>query len=99
MVAKSTERNRDRCRSKSPAPSSAAARRRMIATRRVDTTPELKLRSELHRMGLRFRLHQHVLLPIRRQVDIALGSSRVAVFVDGCFWHGCPLHGTMAKAN
>jgi len=71
----------------------------MLATRRADTEPERALRSELHRNGLRFRLHRSVVPGVRRQVDIVFGPARVAVFVDGCFWHSCPMHATRAKAN
>lgn len=55
-----------------------------------DTEPELRLRSAVHRMGLRFRIHR----PIARNCtpDFVLPRWRVAVFVDGCFWHGCPAH-------
>ena len=97
MVPKSTSRARRRAGV--PEPSSEEARNRMVATRRADTQPELRLRSELHRMGLRFRLHRSVVPGVRRQIDIAFGTARVAVFVDGCFWHSCPQHATAAKAN
>lgn len=82
-----------------PSPSSEEAHRRMVATRGRDTLPERELRSELHRLGLRFRVHRRIVPGARRQVDIVFGPARVAVFVDGCFWHGCPLHGTSAKSN
>ncbi|WP_197014595.1 very short patch repair endonuclease [Actinomadura viridis] len=60
--------------------------------RRVrDTKPEIALRSAVHRLGLRFRLQKQV-LP-RCTADFVLPRYRVAVFVDGCFWHGCPEHG------
>lgn len=68
---------------------------------RQDTAPELALRRELYRRGLRYRLH----LPIvpgtrRRRVDIVFLGAKVAVLVDGCFWHGCPTHGQRpSKAN
>ena len=88
-----------RSRSGVPAPSSDEAHNRMVANRSRDTRPERELRSELHRLGLRFRVHRRVLPEVRRQVDVAFGPTRVAVFVDGCFWHGCPEHGTQAKAN
>ncbi len=71
----------------------------MTSTRQRDTRPELLLRSELHRLGLRYRLHQPVVPGVRRRPDIVFGPARVAVFVDGCFWHGCPQHETTAKAN
>jgi DNA mismatch endonuclease (patch repair protein) len=69
----------------------------MQQTRRRDTGPELALRSILHRDGFRFRTD----FPVagRRRADIAFTRARVAVFVDGCFWHGCPRHGTWPKAN
>jgi DNA mismatch endonuclease (patch repair protein) len=98
MVTKSTVRPRRRRRGV-PAASSEDALRRMRSARRVDTLPELRVRSELHRLGLRFRVHRSLLPGMRRQVDIAFGPARVAVFVDGCFWHSCPLHATTAKAN
>ncbi len=72
----------------------------MRSTRQKDTPAELALRSALHRLGLRFRLHRRLIPGVRRSVDIVFPSARVAVFVDGCFWHGCPLHGTLpAKTN
>jgi DNA mismatch endonuclease (patch repair protein) len=84
---------------KNPAPSSEAARNRMKAVRRRNTRAEVELRSQLHRQGLRFRLHRPIVPGVRRKPDIVFGPPRVAVFVDGCFWHGCPRHGTAAKAN
>lgn len=71
----------------------------MVAQRRRDTAPELALRRELHRRGLRYRLHRSVVPGSRRKVDLVFGPSRVAVEVRGCFWHRCPLHATSAKAN
>jgi len=64
-----------------------------------DTLPELALRSELHRRGLRFRVDRAPLPGLRSRADIVFGPARVAVYVDGCFWHSCPEHGTMPKAN
>lgn len=80
-----------------PRASSAAVRKRMLATPSRDTPIELSLRSCLHRLGLRFRLHRRLIPGMRRTADIALIGARVAVFVDGCFWHGCPRHGTLPK--
>jgi len=71
----------------------------MEAARVRDTGPERELRSELHRLGLRFRLHRRVIPGVRRQADVVFAPARVAVFLDGCFWHGCPTHGTTSKAN
>ena len=82
-----------------PRPSSPAARSRMVAARQRDTKPELQLRSALHRMGLRFRVDVRPLPDLPRRADIVFRRARVAVFVDGCFWHGCPEHGTRSKAN
>jgi DNA mismatch endonuclease, patch repair protein len=59
--------------------------------RKQDTAPELLLRSVLHAQGLRFRLHRRITTGCTP--DIVLPRFRVAVFVDGCFWHGCPTHG------
>lgn len=63
---------------------------------RASTGPELLVRRELHRRGLRFRVN-HRLLPGRP--DVAFTRVRLAVFIDGCFWHMCPDHGTMPKNN
>ena len=71
----------------------------MTRTAQRDNMGERELRSELHRRGLRFRLHCRVLADNRRTVDIAFPLSKTAVFIDGCFWHGCPEHGTWPKNN
>lgn len=76
-----------------------ATRLRMSRQARQDTTPERTLRSLLHRQGLRFRLHQRPVAGLRRQADIVFRRARVAVFVDGCFWHSCPDHATSPKSN
>lgn len=60
---------------------------------RRDTGPELALRRALHRSGLRYYVHRRPVPTLPRQADIVFPSQRVAVFVDGCFWHGCPEHG------
>ena len=84
---------------KNPKPSSQAARNRMLAQRQRDTTAELKIRRLLHRRGLRYRVDYVVIAKPRRRADIAFPRAKVAVFVDGCFWHGCPRHGTSSKSN
>lgn len=66
---------------------------------RRDTLPELALRSELHRRGLRFRVDRAPLPGLRSRADIVFGPARVAVYVDGCFWHSCPEHATRPKSN
>lgn len=72
----------------------------MRANPRRDTNPEVALRSELHRRGLRFRKD----LPVRAgdrlvRPDVVFTRARLAVFLDGCFWHVCPLHGTQPRWN
>lgn len=73
--------------------------RKMSTLARRDTAPELALRSALHSMRLRYRVQLHVPGNRRRRIDIAFTRAKVAVFVDGCFWHGCPEHGTRPRAN
>ena len=84
---------------KNPTPSSIAALNRMKAAKPRDTAPERVLRSELHKRGLRFRVDARPVKELNRRADIVFRPARVVVFVDGCFWHGCPIHGTQAKAN
>jgi DNA mismatch endonuclease (patch repair protein) len=81
-----------------PKASSSEVRRRMQVTPRRDTPCELALRSNVHRLGLRFRVDWPV-PGTRRRADLAFVSANVVVFVDGCFWHGCPRHATWPKAN
>jgi len=72
----------------------------MRSNRKTNTTPELRVRSELHRRGLRFRKHLQTDVGGRRVVaDIVFPRHRLAVFVDGCFWHMCPEHGTVPRSN
>jgi DNA mismatch endonuclease (patch repair protein) len=82
-----------------PVPSSAAKSAEMSRLGRRDTQPELALRSELHRRGFRFRVDRAPRPGLRSRADIVFGPARVAVYVDGCFWHSCPEHGTRPKAN
>ncbi|WP_392467836.1 DNA mismatch endonuclease Vsr [Arsenicicoccus cauae] len=84
---------------KHPGASSESVARRMSSARRRDTGPEVLLRRELHRRGRRFRVVYPVPGNKRRTIDIAFTRQRLAVFVDGCFWHRCPIHGTHPKAN
>jgi DNA mismatch endonuclease (patch repair protein) len=70
---------------------------RLQATR--DTAPEMALRRELHRRGLRYYVHRRPLPAVRREADIVFPRAKVAVFVDGCWWHGCPEHGGQATRN
>ncbi|MBD0693638.1 very short patch repair endonuclease [Streptomyces sp. CBMA123] len=74
-------------------------RARMSHQRSHDTDIEIALRRTLHAAGLRYRVHRRPLKGVRREADILFGPTRVAVFVDGCFWHGCPEHATWPKNN
>lgn len=65
----------------------------MQANRARDTAPELALRRRLHALGVRYRVDLPPLPGLRRRADIVFPKLRVALFVDGCFWHGCPDHG------
>jgi len=85
--------------SKGPKPSSDEAHRRMKAVRQRDTKAEMEVRRRLHAMGLRYRVDYPVLESPRRRADVAFPRLRIAVFIDGCFWHGCPIHGSSPKAN
>jgi DNA mismatch endonuclease (patch repair protein) len=82
-----------------PRASDEATRRRMQSTRRRDTKAELLIRSAVHRRGLRYRVDAAPLAGMRRRADLVFPTERLAVFVGGRFWHGCPLHGTMPKVN
>lgn len=71
----------------------------MQSNRGRDTKPELALRSAAHALGLRYRVSARPLPHVRRTADMVFSSARVAVFLDGCFWHGCPEHHTVAATN
>ncbi len=71
----------------------------MQANRSRDTSPELALRRLLHAAGLRYRVSTRPLAEVRRTADLVFRPALVAVFVDGCFWHGCPDHGSSPKTN
>ncbi|MBL8264056.1 MAG: very short patch repair endonuclease [Xanthomonadaceae bacterium] len=75
------------------------ASRRMAKVRQTGTDAELALRREMYRIGLRYRVGYEVLKKPRRVADMAFPGRRIAVFVDGCFWHGCPEHATWPKRN
>ncbi|MBS1676236.1 MAG: very short patch repair endonuclease [Actinobacteria bacterium] len=80
-------------------PSSAGVSERMSRVRTRDTAPERELRSELHRRGFRYRVDRRPLKGVPGRADLVFGPARVAVYVDGCFWHSCPEHGTMPRSN
>jgi DNA mismatch endonuclease (patch repair protein) len=79
--------------------SSPAVRAVMRANRGRDTRPELSVRAAVHAQGLRYRVGISPLPGIRRTADLVFPKAKVAVFVDGCFWHGCPEHHRPAKQN
>jgi DNA mismatch endonuclease, patch repair protein len=83
-----------------PKASNPGTRRSMQSNRRTDTQPELALRRELHRRGLRFRKDLSIRLDdIRARPDVVFTKAKVAVFYDGCWWHGCLEHGMRPKRN
>lgn len=82
-----------------PAPSSEQTRAVMKGNKGRDTQPEVAVRSALHAMGLRFRKNARPLPGLRCTADVVFPTERVAVFIDGCFWHGCPEHGRVPKTN
>jgi DNA mismatch endonuclease Vsr len=82
-----------------PPPTDITTRDRMRRQRKTNTKPEIRLRSELHKMGLRYRVDQALLAGSRQRVDIVFPGARVAVLVHGCFWHGCSEHSRDTKSN
>ncbi len=79
--------------------SSPGTRRSMQSNRGRDTQPELAVRRIVHAQGLRYRVDARPLPQLNRRADLVFTRVKVAVFIDGCFWHGCPVHHTKAKAN
>ncbi|MTB89040.1 very short patch repair endonuclease [Aeromicrobium senzhongii] len=71
----------------------------MQSNRGRDTQPELAVRRIVHAQGLRYRVDARPLPQLNRRADLVFTRVKVAVFIDGCFWHGCPVHHTKAKAN
>jgi DNA mismatch endonuclease (patch repair protein) len=82
-----------------PEASSPVVRARMQRQRRRDTKPEVEVRRLLHAAGIRFRVDARLEPDLRVRGDIVWRGRKVVVFVDGCFWHGCPRHATQPKAN
>ncbi|MBL1288083.1 very short patch repair endonuclease [Streptomyces sp. NPDC057699] len=80
-------------------PSSPGVSARMSRQARRDTKPEVAVRKLLHAAGYRFRVNARVPDMPRRTIDIAFTRAKVAVMIDGCFWHGCPVHATQPKSN
>jgi DNA mismatch endonuclease, patch repair protein len=82
-----------------PPPSSLSASARLALQGRKDTAPELALRRALHALGYRYAVDAPLPGIPRRRCDLLFGRRKVVVFVDGCFWHGCPQHATIPSAN
>lgn len=80
-------------------PLSESVSRRFTRTRGRDTSPEIALRSELHRRGLRYWVDRPPIVRLRRRADVLFPRARLAVYVDGCFFHGCPEHATWPRHN
>lgn len=79
--------------------SSPGVRRSMRSNRGRDTGPELRLRRAIFALGLRYRVDARPLTELNRRADLVFTKAKVAVFLDGCFWHGCPEHHTVARSN
>jgi DNA mismatch endonuclease (patch repair protein) len=79
--------------------SSPAVRAVMRSNKRRDTQPEMALRRAVHGLGLRYYVDRRPLTSLRRTADLVFPGARVAVFVDGCYWHRCPEHRTIARTN
>jgi DNA mismatch endonuclease (patch repair protein) len=84
---------------RTPKSRSSAVRNVMLANRGVDTGPEKRLRSIVHKAGLRYAIAVRPEADINRRADLVFRSAKVAVFVHGCFWHGCPKHYSSPKSN
>ncbi|ART68316.1 very short patch repair endonuclease [Mycobacterium dioxanotrophicus] len=87
------------CSGRRPPASSEIVRSRMSRQRRRDTQPELLVRRILHSRGIRYRVDGNPEADLRCKADILWRQLHMAVFIDGCFWHGCPDHATRPKAN
>jgi DNA mismatch endonuclease (patch repair protein) len=79
--------------------SSERVAKSMRSNRRRDTNPELAVRRLVHAAGLRYRVDARPLPDLNRRADLVFRATQVAVFIDGCFWHGCPEHHTVARTN
>ncbi|WP_373293685.1 very short patch repair endonuclease [Actinomadura livida] len=79
--------------------SSPGVRKSMQANKGRDTKPELALRRAVHALGLRYRVSHRPVPAVRRTADLVFTRAKVAVFMDGCFWHGCPQHHTKSATN
>lgn len=71
----------------------------MQGNRRRNTVPEMAVRRLVHALGLRYRVDIRPLADLNRRADLVFPKEKVAVFIDGCYWHGCPDHGTTPRIN
>ncbi len=71
----------------------------MVGNRGRDTAPEMAVRRAAHRLGLRYRVGARPIANVRRTADMVFPKQRVAIYIDGCFWHGCPSHYVAPKTN
>src|SRR4051794_2544937 len=79
--------------------SSTGVRKSMQSNTGRDTGPELALRRQVHSLGMRYYVNRRPIKAVRRTADLVFPRLKVAVYLDGCFWHGCPIHHTVAKTN
>jgi len=82
-----------------PKASSEAAQNRMLRTRQRNTTAERKIAEGLRALGFQFETDQRAVGTVPSRADIVFRQAKVAVYVHGCFWHGCPKHATWPRAN
>ena len=83
-----------------PEPTSAGVSAVMRGNRKRDTVPEMRIRQLLHKRGLRYRVNLPIIAGVVRvRPDVVFTRLKIAVFVDGCYWHGCPRHGTQPRVN
>ena len=99
VVYLDVEAGRTRVTVDRPVPSSPGVSDRMSRARRRDTKPEMLIRREAHRRGLRYKVDFPLPDLPRRRADMVFAGPRVAVFVDGCFWHSCPEHASIPRSN
>lgn len=102
MTESKTERARKRAHERGlyPGPLNTGRSRNMQANRRADTKPEIALRKALHHRGFRYRKDLRIeVQSMKVRPDIVFTRRKVAVFVDGCFWHVCPEHGRIPTTN
>lgn len=86
-------------RNSHPKASSITVKHRMQAQPRLNTSCEMAIRRLLFSEGVRYRVHSRPISSLRREADIVFRKMKIAVFIDGCFWHGCPQHKKVIKTH